>query len=84
LGDEGGELGGDQGLDVVGRHEQARVHGVVVGAGGRGDGVDALLVGVKGGGVGGGRRGEGEEADVGFVELAVDLRFACCDLLGRH
>lgn len=73
------ELGGAEGLDVVWRHEQAGVHGVVIGPSGAGDGVDALVVGVC-------RCGEreGEEADAGFFELAVDLGFASGDLVGRH
>ena len=84
VGHQGGQLGGEERLDVVGRHEQAGVHCVVVGAGGARDGVDALFVVWALGVVERGGGGEGKEADVGFLELGVDLGLARGDLFGRH
>jgi hypothetical protein len=56
----------------------------MVGASGAGDGVYALFARFGGAGVGWGGHGEGEKANVGFFELAVDLFLACCNLLGGH
>lgn len=44
----------------------------MVGTGGAGNGVDALVI------------GEVEETDTNFLELALDLGFASDDLFSRH
>lgn len=69
--DQRGQVGGVEGLDVVGRHEEGGVHGIVVGGGEGGDGIGTAWEGRESGGGG----GEGEGADVGGAEGAEDLGF---------
>ena len=64
MGDEDGEVGGDEGGDVVGGHEEGGVHCVVVFGGCGGDCVGGCEGVVCGGG------GELEGADGGGFEFA--------------